>query len=166
MAIPFTESTVQVLESIFPYESGTPMFNVTVGVCLLAWVVGARLFMALCASKRGVLSAFIGLIVPAVIGLVAYNLTLQYAVPSLTFEWAESVLPWAAFGVFLLLSIAVISSRIFALSSLSAIIIYVVATAGAVGAFFFTQVAMGFLEVGGGQVERKEEKQNDLESLL
>lgn len=57
MLMPVIESICGLLEAVFNHEVGSPYFNVMLGVCLVAWVVVARILMAMLASPRGILAA-------------------------------------------------------------------------------------------------------------
>lgn len=167
MGLPVIDSVVRLLEAVFTYEMGSPLFNVMLGVCGLAWVIVARIFMAMFPTKRGIFAAFFAFIVPLLIGCIAYGVAELHVVPLVQADWAGDVLPWVGFGLFLFLAVILIAKRIMDLSAGVAIFVYIVATAAAVGAYFGAQVTIGVIEYGEGQVEQREQRVKDeLDSLF
>ncbi len=155
------------IESLFGYEVGDPILNITVGVCLLTWVLIARVFMAMFPTKRGIIAAFLSLAVPLLIGLLAYGMAELHIVPMVEADWADPVLPWVGFAFFLLFAIILIAKRILDLSAGVAIFIYIVATSASIGAYFGVQVTTGVIEFGEEQVEQRDQRVNDeIDSLL
>jgi len=167
MPLPGIESVIRMLEALLGYEVGTPLFNVTVGVSLLAWVIVARVFMAMFSTKRGIFAAFFALAVPLLIGLLAYGMAELHAVPLVEADWAPAALPWVGFGLFLFLAVLVLAKRILDLPAGVTVFVYIVATSAAIGAYFGTQVTMGVIEYGEQQVEERDKRVKDeLDSLL
>lgn len=161
------DSVLRLLERVFGYEAGEPLFNLSVGLCLLAWVLVARIFMAMFSTKRGIVAAFFALILPLAIGLVAYAMAELQAVPRVKADWAVGVLPWAGFGVFMLASVLAFARRILDLSAGVTVFVWIVATAAAVGMYFAVQITIGVIEYGEEQVEQREQRVNQgLDSLL
>ena len=165
--MPVIDSAVSLIETILSHEVGTPGFNIIVGICVVTWVLVARIFMAMFSTKRGIFAAFFAFVVPVGIGLLAYGLADLHAVPMVEYDWAGSVVPWVGFGLFLFLAVLVIGKRIWDLSAGVSIIIYIVATAAAVGAYFGAQVTMGVIEFGKEQVEQRDKRVNEeIDQLL
>ncbi len=167
MPTPVIESVVSLLNEVFPYEIGSPLFNIMLGVPFLAWLVAARVFMAMFGSKRGIFAAFFALALPLGIALLAYGMAELHAVPLLEYDWAPDYIPWAGFGLFVFLSVIVFAKRFFDVSTGVAVFIYLVATAAALGAYWGAQVTIGVIEAGGDQVELRERRVKDeIDSLL
>lgn len=167
MPSPVIESVIRMLEELIGYEVGDPLFNLTVGVSLLAWLIVVRIFMAMFTTKRGIFAAFFALMVPLLISLLAFATVELHAVPLVEADWAPTVLPWVGFGLFLFGSILVIAKRILDLSAGVTVFVYIVATAAAVGAYFGTQVTVGVIEYGEKQMEQRDKQVKDeLDSLL
>jgi hypothetical protein len=167
MLLSVIESAVHTIETVFAHEVGTAGFNIMLGICVLTWVFVARVFMAMFSTKRGIVAAFFALAVPMTVGLLAYGMAALYAVPLVDQDWASSVIPWTAFGLFVLLAVLVIGKRIWDLSVGVSVFIYIVATAAAVGAYFCAQATMGVIELGEEQVEQREQRTQDgLDQLL
>lgn len=140
---------------------GTASFNIMVGICVLTWVLVARIFMAMFSTKRGIIAAFFAFVVPVSLGLLAYGMAELHAVPMVDQDWANPVIPWVAFGLFLTLAVIVIVKRILDLSVGISIFIYIVATAAAVGAYFGAQVTMGVIEFGEEKMEQRDQRVKD-----
>lgn len=167
MSVPAIDSAVHLIETVFAYDVGTPGFNIMLGVCALTWVMVARVFMALFSTKRGIIAAFFALAVPMCIGLLAYGMAELHAVPLIEQDWARSVIPWASFGLFVFISVVVIARRIWDLSVGVSILIYIVATAAGIGAYFGAQVTMGVIEFGEEQMEQRDQRVKDeIEKLM
>ena len=161
------DSVVSLVESVFAYEVGDPGFNITVGISVFAWVLVARIFMAMFPTKRGIIAAFFAFAVPMAFGLLAYGLAETHLVPLLDQNWTVRAVPWIAFGLLTFLSILVFAKRIWSLSVGVSIFIYIVATSAAIGAYFGAQVTMGVIDFGGRQVEQREQRTQDgLDSIL
>lgn len=167
MTILVIDSALRLLEAVFGYEAGDSLFNISVGLCVLAWILVARVFMAMFSTKRGIIAAFFALIVPLMIGLLAYAMAELHMVPRVDAVWAPAVLPWVGFGLFVLASVLVFSKRILDLSAGVTVFVCLVATAAAIGMHFATQITMGVIEYGEEQVEQREQRVNEgLDSLL
>jgi hypothetical protein len=165
--MPAIDSAVRLVESIFAHEVGTTGFNIIVGVCVLTWVLVARVFMAMFDSKRGIIAAFFALIVPLALGLIAYGMAELHAVPLAEYKWVSRVIPWTGFGLFLLLAVVVIARRIWALSAGVSLFIYLVASGAAIGAYFGVQVIINVVDFGEEQMQQRDQRVNDeLDQLL
>ncbi|MGZ0657117.1 hypothetical protein ACWPKO_04425 [Coraliomargarita sp. W4R53] len=152
------DSVMRLIEATFGYSVGTSGFNIMLGVCFFAWVLVARVFMALFSSNRGILAAFLAFALPVGLGLLAYGMAELHLVPLVDRGWLATALPGVAFGLMLLLAVLVIVRRIFALSSGVSLFIYLVATSAAIGAYFGAQVTMGVIEYGENQVEQRDQR--------
>jgi hypothetical protein len=170
MSASLVDTAVSSIERVFNSEVGDPLFNVSAVICFVVWVLIARLFISMTASKRGIFAASFALIISFAFGVSAYSIVEFYVVPDLAVDsadWSDRILPWAGFGLFLLLSILLITKRILDLSAGTSIFIYLVATGAAVCAYFATQVTMGVLEFGEDKVQERDQRVNEeLDSML
>ena len=167
MQAPVIESVKGFLEQLFAYEIGTSAFYLIVGVCVLVWVVVARIFMSMFSSQRGIFAAFMSFIVTCAIGLIAYGMTEIHLVPAVEVDWAADWLPLAGLVMFVFLSVLFLAKRILDVNGPLAVFIYLVATGSAVGAYFGVQVTMGVIEYGEEQVEQREERVNkEIDAIL
>jgi hypothetical protein len=163
----FVEVIIDLVESVLSYAPGSSIFNLVLGVCVFAWVIAARIFMGLFSSRRGLLAAFLALLVTLSVGLIAYGLIEVYVVPSLELARAGALLPSVGFWLFVFLATQTLGRRILDLSTGVTVFIYLVATAAAIGAYWGAQVTMGLIEYGEGQVEQREQRVNEgIETLL
>ncbi|WPJ94490.1 hypothetical protein SH580_13725 [Coraliomargarita algicola] len=163
------ESILRLVEAIFGYSVGEPDFNIVFGVCLFAWVLAARVFMAIFSSKRGIIAAFFAFALPLGIGLLGYAMAERFVVPQVSQVggWTVYAIPSVICALFVFLSVLVIAKRIWALSAGVSIFIYIVATAAAIGVYFGAQVTLGVIEYGEEQMEQRERRVNsELDSLL
>ena len=161
------DSVVSLVESVFVYDLGSPGFNLTVGICAFTWILVARVFMAVFSSKRGIVAAICGLAVPVALGLFAYGLAKLQVVPLVKQDWADSVIPWVAFGLLVYLAILVFVKHIWDLSAGACIVIYLIATSAAIGAYFGAEVTMGVVDFGEQQIEQRDQRTKEkIDSLL
>ncbi|MDQ8195430.1 hypothetical protein QEH59_13420 [Coraliomargarita sp. SDUM461004] len=162
------ESILRLIEAVFGYSIGEPDFNIVVGICVFAWVLAARAFMAIFSSKRGILAAFFAFAIPVTIGLVGYAMAELYVVPLMkSYGWRIFALPSAVFALFVFLSILLLAKRVWALSAGVSLFIYVVATAAAIGAYFGTEVTLGVIEYGENQMEQRDQRvKSEIDALL
>ncbi|MGB0408364.1 MAG: hypothetical protein ACPG3X_07170 [Opitutales bacterium] len=161
------DSVLGFIEAVVAYERGTKEFYIVLAASILSWVLVARLFMGLLRSSRGFISAFMALVVPLFLGLLAYGLTQWQVVPMVEAEWAEAYLPLGALVLVFFLMFIICSKCIFALSGAMSIFIFVLASAAAVGAYFGACVALETLEKGGQQIKQREERTNKaIDSVL
>ncbi len=163
------ESILRLVEAIFGYTAGEPDFNIVLGVCIFAWVLAARIFMAIFSSKRGIFSAFFAFAIPMLLGLMGYAMAELFIVPLVSkgAGWSIYAIPSAIWVLFIFLSIVVFAKRIWALPSGVSLFIYIVATAAAIGVYFGAQVTLGVIEYGEGQLEQRDRSvKSDLESFM
>lgn len=151
---------VHLLEMIFGYEVGSPLFNIILGVCVFIWVMVGRIFMAMFSSPRGIISAFFALMLPFLLGVIAYAVAEVHLVPLIEQDWLALLTPWASLVIAVFLAISIVSRRIWRLSSGVSVFIYIVATLAGIGAYFGAQVTIGVIEYGEGQVEQREQRLN------
>jgi hypothetical protein len=160
MSSSYLDAVIHLLEMIFGYEVGGPLFNIVLAVCVLVWVFVGRIFMAMFSSSRGIIAALLALLLPFLLGVLAYVMAEVHLVSLIEQDWLSSVAPWASFGLAILIGICVFSRRIWKLSSGVSIFVYMVATLAGIGAYFGTQVTLGVIEYGEGQVEQREQRLN------
>lgn len=161
------DSVLKLIESVLPYEVGTQEFYTVLGACVCTWVFVARLFMGLLKSGKGFIAAFFALVVPLFFGLVAYGLADWQVVPIIDAEWAVRYVPISVFGLVTFLTVLITAKRIFALNGPVSIFIFVLASAGSVGAYFGAGIAIETLEKGGEQIKQREERTNSaIDSVL
>ncbi len=167
MQMPVIESAIGFMEQVFGYKMGTPGFYLTLGVCVLVWLVVARILMSMFSSQRGIFAAAFAFSATFAIGLLAYGMTELHLVPMIESDWVEDWLPLVGLVLFVFLSALVIAKRIMDTNGPLVIFIFIVATGAAVGAYFGVQVTMGVIEYGEGQVEQREERVNkDIDAIL
>jgi hypothetical protein len=88
-------------------------------------------------------------------------------VPLVKQDWADSVIPWVAFGLLVYLVILVFVKRIWDLSAGACIVIYLIATSAAIGAYFGAEVTMGVVDFGEQQIEQRDQRTKEkIDSLL
>jgi hypothetical protein len=160
------DASLALPESLFP-EFGSQNFYLVFGSCVLAWLLVARLFMGMLKSRRGIVAAAIALLVPTVVGLIGYGLSILHLVPMLDEAWAEQLLPPGIFGLLLILTAFITSKRILGLDGSSGIVVFLFATAGAIGAYFCAEITLKTLDQGGQQIKmREEKKERAMDSLF
>jgi hypothetical protein len=152
--------------SIFP-ELGSAEFNIVFFSCLATWILVARVFMGLLKSRRGFLSALIALVVPLFLGLLAYSLSTLYLLPLIGQDWAAEFLPLAMFALVSILAALVTSKWVFGLEGSSGVVVFLFASAAAVGAFFISETVLATLDQGSEQIKMREErKESTLDQIL
>lgn len=161
------ESPSAFLEAIFRYEIGSSAFNLVLGVCLVTWVVVARITMAICSSRRGFIAAFFGLILSVVVGYIGGIVALYHGVPNFDAEWAEEVVPLLGFALGVLLTAVVVLVRIWKLSIGVCLFIFCLASAASTIAYFGAEMTLNMVEYGGQHIEKRDQRSGDaLDSLL
>jgi len=161
------DSILELISSFANYEVGSTPFNVVAIVCVITWVIVARVLMGLLKSDRGFLAALIALALPLCFGLFAYGIVEWRVVPQIEADWAEQYLGLAVFGLVGLLFILILSKRVFVVNGFAAILIFAFASVAALGAYFVAEVVLKTLEKGGEQLKQREERsQETIDSVL
>jgi hypothetical protein len=151
-------SALELLEAIFGHSAGSPVFKVALGVSVAAWVITARLFMAMFSTSRGILAAFLACVISLPAGLFGYVAMERYALPRVQADWADPVLPLLGLFGLILLSILLVTKWILKVSAGGTVFIYIVATMVAVCANIGVQITTGLMDAGTGQVEQREQR--------
>jgi hypothetical protein len=152
-------------KSVFP-EVGSPEFNIVFFSCLATWILVARLFMGLLKSRRGFLSAVMALVVPLSLGLLAYSLSILHLVPMVEQDWVGEFLPSSLFILVSILGASITSKWIQGLDRSSGLVVFLFASAAAVGAFFISETVLETLDSGGDQIRSREERKESMLNQL
>jgi hypothetical protein len=149
------------------YEIGSTQFNIVLAASFVAWLVVARVMMAVFQSDRGILSAALALAFPLFFGLLAYGLADWQLVPLFEADWYQPYLPLSMLFLVSFLVVLITSKRFFMLSGLSAIVIFVFASATAMGTLYAAGVVLETLEKGSDQIKQREERnKQEIESVM
>lgn len=162
-----TNPILELISSSIQYEVGSTEYYIVLGVSVAAWLVVARVLMGLFRSDRGIFGALLALAFPLVLGLLAYGLVVSEVSPQIEAEWARSYLPLGALALVAILVIFIVSRRFMQLSGVTTLIIFIFASAVAVGAFMAAVVTLDTLENGEDQIKQREEhNKQEIDSLL
>ncbi len=158
MSEPIIDSFLSLLTLAFGYEPGTQEFYVVLGVTLFVFFLIARLLVGIFGSSAKLLGTLVAMVLPPVLGGLAYAMVEVYALPRIDAGWAPVYLPWAGFGVLVLVSIRMISRRLLSLGSILTLFIFVLSAVAAAGASYGTQVLVDFMDKSSTQMEKREER--------
>ena len=124
------------LESVFGGEIGSERFSVMLSLPLFGALIVAWFLSKAFGSKKGILGALIALVVPLVIGVLAYALVTVFVTPEIGQAWATDYLGIATLGLFIFLSVVILSKRIWDIGAIAAAIVVVFSlSAGSIGYF-------------------------------
>ena len=124
------------LESIFGGEIGSDRFTIMFSVPMFGALIVAWFLSKAFGSKRGLVGSIIALLLPLMIGLAAYTVVAVFVVPELGQPWAGDYLAWAALALFTLLSVMLVSRRIWDIAALAAVVVVVFALSAATMGYF------------------------------
>lgn len=122
------------LESVFGGEIGSERFVIMLSAPLFGAFVVAWFLSKAFGSKKGMVGALIALVLPLVIGVAGYSLASVFVVPEINQAWATDYLGWAVFALVALLTVIVLSRRVWDIGAIAAVIVIVLAlSAGSIG---------------------------------
>lgn len=161
------DSILELISSLVPYELGSTQFYVVLAASVLAWLAVARVMMGLMQTNKGFFEALLALVCPIVVGLLAYGLVDWQVVPQIEAEWVEQYLALGVMAAVALLVVLLLSKRFIVLGAFMTLIIFVLASAAAVGAYFATNVALVTIDKGSEQIKQHDERnQKEIDSVL
>ncbi|CAA6680000.1 MULTISPECIES: hypothetical protein [unclassified Lentimonas] len=156
MLKPILDALIAFLEVVFPFEAGTAEFYILLGCAIGGMLIVARLLSGVFSSSKGIVITAFAVMIPLLLAALGYVLIELYALPEIQADWAEQFLPWATFGIVFVLAGALVSSKLWDFSKVSAVLALVLAGFAGMSLQYAAQVVMGVVDAGGSQVEKRE----------
>ena len=157
MLDPIIQSLQALIQSIAGYALGTNEFYTVFGIALFGYLLAARLLVGLFGSRRGILLTSLGVMLPVLLGALAYALTEVYAVPKIQADWVQSSLPAGIFALIVLLATLVLTRRFFDMNGMISVVILLLSLVVGVGGYFCSGVVVDFLNDSSEGMEQREQ---------
>lgn len=157
MPEPIIDSLLAFLVMVFRYEVGTIEFYIAAGCALVGLLVVARLLAGLLGSSKGIFTAMAAVILPLLMGAVGYVAVELYALPQIEADWAVTYLPWSVFGVVALLTVLLLSSKLWGIGRGVAVVVLIFAGLAGMAAQYVGQLVIDVVDSGTQQVEKRDD---------
>ncbi len=150
------------LESVFGGEIGSERFSIMLSLPLFGSLVVAWFLSKVFGSKKGMVGAIIGIVLPLAVGIVAYSITTVFIVPEMSQPWAKDYLAWIVFGLLVLVSVVALSRFVWDVGAIAAVIVVVFALAAGALAYFTIDSMMDLSDQADGTVQDRKQILEDV----
>ncbi len=161
MLNPTIDALVAFLESVLGYETGSSQYYTVLLVTLFAVCVATRLLVGIFGSERGIVLASLGVLLPVLIGSIAYALIEIYLVPKAQVEWGAEFGPWIGFGLFTFLAASILSRHFFDLNRLMSVFTVLLSIAVCAAGIICSGLIVDVLLTSSSKMEQREERVTD-----
>jgi hypothetical protein len=154
---PWLEEIIQLSETVLGREFGTTAYWVMTGLlagCLM--VFGWSFISLVLRARSGLITTFLGLVLPLAVGAFALAAVEIHANPSLTNELAQQVLPWVAFGLGAFVTVLTLSRAVFGFKEGKSLLAVLFVYALAAGVIFLGRSIFESTESGLDKIERRD----------